>query len=139
MPQAIHKTRLDKSSRSMNLDYARLNFFFRFPPTEPPLVFKPPMPSRRINDIPFPSFSLVINQYSTSNMRLPSYRTSYMLRFHPYPRVKLSQREIMHTVDDRFSLYDIVEDDDSAGPVILDFVRVIFSSSCILTQSSNAA
>ncbi|KAG1757129.1 hypothetical protein EDB19DRAFT_1656001 [Suillus lakei] len=80
------------------------------------------MPSRRINDIPFPSFSLVISQYSTSNMRLPSYRTSYLLRFHPYPRVKPSQREIMHAVDNRLSsLCDIVEDDDSAGPVILDF------------------
>jgi hypothetical protein len=28
-------------------------------------------------------------------MRLPSYRTSHLLRFHPYPRVKLSNREIM--------------------------------------------
>jgi len=25
--------------------------------------------------------------------RLPSYRSSYLLRFHPYPRVKLSVRE----------------------------------------------
>ncbi|KIJ07864.1 hypothetical protein PAXINDRAFT_173229 [Paxillus involutus ATCC 200175] len=25
--------------------------------------------------------------------RLPSYRSSYLLRFHPYPRVKLSARE----------------------------------------------
>ncbi|KAG2350839.1 hypothetical protein BDR05DRAFT_954959 [Suillus weaverae] len=80
------------------------------------------MPSRKINDIPFPSFSLVISQYSTSNMRLPSYRTSYLLRFHPYPRVKPSQREIMHAVNDRpSSLYDIVEDDDSTKPVILNF------------------
>ncbi|KAG1885448.1 hypothetical protein F4604DRAFT_1676013 [Suillus subluteus] len=54
-------------------------------------------------------------------MRLPSYRTSYLLRFHPYPRVKPSQREIMHAVNDRpSSLYDIVEDDDNAGPVILN-------------------
>ncbi|KAG1757083.1 hypothetical protein EDB19DRAFT_1655752, partial [Suillus lakei] len=72
------------------------------------------MPSRRINDIPFPSFSLVISQYSTSNMRLPSYRTSSLLRFHPYPRVKLSQREIMQTVDDRLS-------DQALDLVILDF------------------
>lgn len=80
------------------------------------------MPSRKINDIPFPSFSLVISQYSTSNMRLPSYRTSYLLRFHPYPRVQPSQREIMHAANDcPSSLYDIVEDDDSAEPVILNF------------------
>ncbi|KAG2756391.1 hypothetical protein P692DRAFT_20481240 [Suillus brevipes Sb2] len=80
------------------------------------------MPSRRINDIPFPSFSLVISQYSTSNMRLPSYRTSYLIRFHPYPRVKPSQREIMHAVNDYpSSLYDIVEDEENAGPVILNF------------------
>lgn len=103
------------------------------------------MPSRRINDIPFPSFSLVISQYSTSNMRLPSYRTSYLIRFHPYPRVKPSQREIMvsdtadiistlfltllakHAVNDYpSSLYDIVEDEENAGPVILNFVRVFF-------------
>ncbi|KAG1904656.1 uncharacterized protein F5891DRAFT_753403 [Suillus fuscotomentosus] len=80
------------------------------------------MSSRKVNDIPFPSFSLVINQYSMSNMRLPSYRASYLLRFHPYPRVKLSQREIMHAVNDSpSSLYDIVENDDSVGPVILNF------------------
>ncbi|KAG1757055.1 hypothetical protein EDB19DRAFT_7362 [Suillus lakei] len=80
------------------------------------------MPSRRTIDIPFPSFSLVMSQSSMSNMRLPSYRTSYLLRFHPYPRVKLSQREsLMATVDHRLSnQYDVVED-DSAGPVILDF------------------
>ncbi|KAG1813219.1 uncharacterized protein BJ212DRAFT_418713 [Suillus subaureus] len=28
-------------------------------------------------------------------MRLPSYRSSHMLRYHPYPRVGLSQREIL--------------------------------------------
>lgn len=80
------------------------------------------MPSRRIYDIPFPSFSLVMNQSSTSNMRLPSYRTSHLLRFHPYPRVKLSQREsLMNTVDGRLSnRYDVVEEDDNARPVILD-------------------
>ncbi|KAG2118127.1 uncharacterized protein F5147DRAFT_768263 [Suillus discolor] len=80
------------------------------------------MPSRRVYDIPFPSFSLVMNQSSTSNMRLPSYRTSHLLRFHPYPRVKLSQREsLMNTVDDRLSnWYDVVEEDDNARPVILD-------------------
>ncbi|KAG1795800.1 uncharacterized protein HD556DRAFT_1364252 [Suillus plorans] len=117
------------------------------------------MSSRKVNDIPFPSFSLVINQYSISNMRLPSYRASYLLRFHPYPRVKLSQREIMvsdatniisalfltlvakHAVNDHpSSLYDdIVENDDSAGPVILNFVRVFFLSFCSLIQFSNAA
>ncbi|KAG2039942.1 hypothetical protein BDR03DRAFT_980557 [Suillus americanus] len=53
-------------------------------------------------------------------MKLPSYRTSYFLRFHPYPRVKLSQREITHAVNDNISS-DSVEDDDSAGPVILNF------------------
>ncbi|KAG1854837.1 hypothetical protein DFJ58DRAFT_841318 [Suillus subalutaceus] len=53
-------------------------------------------------------------------MKLPSYRTSYLLRFHPYPRVKPSQHEIMHAVNDNLSS-DIVEDDDSAGPVILNF------------------
>lgn len=81
------------------------------------------MPSRRIYDIPLPSFSLVMSQSSTSNMRLPSYRTSYLLRFHPYPRVKPSQREnLMNTVDDRLSnQYDIVDEDNSARPVILDF------------------
>lgn len=54
-----------------------------------------PMPVRRTDDVLFPSFSLVMSQYLTSDMRLPSYRTSYLLRFHPYPRVKLSNREMM--------------------------------------------
>lgn len=112
------------------------------------------MSSRKANDIPFPSFSLVIDQYSMSNMRLPSYRASYLLRFHPYPRVKLSQREIMvsdatniisalfltlvakHAVNDRpSSLYDIVENDDSVGPVILNFVRVFFCHFVVLFNS----
>ncbi|KAG0707582.1 hypothetical protein DFH29DRAFT_896444 [Suillus ampliporus] len=98
------------------------------------------MPQHKFNDIPFPSFSLVLSQYSTSNMRLPSYRTSYLLRFHPYPRVKLSQREMMvshansipalflillvakQTIDDRLSSEDdVVEDDDSVGPAVLIF------------------
>ncbi|KAG2138687.1 uncharacterized protein EDB93DRAFT_1106263 [Suillus bovinus] len=64
-----------------------------------------------------------MSQPSTSNMRLPSYRTSHLLRFHPYPRVKLSQHEsLMNTIDDRLSnLYDVVEEDDNARPAILDF------------------
>lgn len=79
------------------------------------------MPSRRIYDIPFPSFSLVMSQSSTSSMRLPSYRTSHLLRFHPYPRVKLSQREsLMHTIDDRLSNQYDVQEDGSARPVVLD-------------------
>ncbi|KAG1886017.1 hypothetical protein F4604DRAFT_1675705 [Suillus subluteus] len=67
-----------------------------------------------------------MSQSSTSNMRLPSYRTSYLLRFHPYPRVKPSQREsLMNTVDDRLSnQYDVVDEDNSARPVILDFSDV---------------
>ena len=32
-----------------------------------------------------------LNQMDTG--RLPAYRSSYLLRFHPYPRVKLSARE----------------------------------------------
>ncbi|KAG1793872.1 uncharacterized protein HD556DRAFT_1443254 [Suillus plorans] len=36
-------------------------------------------------------------------MRLPSYRSSHILRYHPYPRVGLSQREI---------LTHIIEEDD---------------------------
>ncbi|KAG1771287.1 hypothetical protein EDD22DRAFT_864199 [Suillus occidentalis] len=73
------------------------------------------MPSRRIYDIPFPSFSLVMSQSSTSSMRLPTYRSSYLLRFHPYPRVKLSQRESL--------MCDVVEEDEDVGarPAILDF------------------
>ena len=68
----------------------RLNFIFRFPHRN-----KNPMPARKTNDLPFPSFSLAMSQYSTSDMRLPTYRTSHLLRFHPYPRTKLSSREIV--------------------------------------------
>ncbi|KAG2367679.1 hypothetical protein BDR07DRAFT_226578 [Suillus spraguei] len=83
------------------------------------------MHSRRIYDIPFPSFSLVMSQSSTSSLRLPSYRTSHLLRFHPYPRVKLSQREsLMNTIDDRLSnLYDIVEE-ESARPDLQEAVEI---------------
>lgn len=31
-------------------------------------------------------------------MRLPSYRSSHMRRYHPYPRVRLGQREILTRV-----------------------------------------
>jgi hypothetical protein len=45
-----------------------------------------------------------------------------------------------HAVNDYpSSLYDIVEDEDNAGPVILNFVRVFFLSSCSLVQFSNTA
>ncbi|KAH7924263.1 hypothetical protein BV22DRAFT_1129975 [Leucogyrophana mollusca] len=55
----------------------------------------------RAPDIPFPSFSFVLSTYS-SQMRLPSYRSSYLLRYHPYPRYAPSQRErLMQTVDER--------------------------------------
>ncbi|KAJ8587797.1 hypothetical protein M405DRAFT_863463 [Rhizopogon salebrosus TDB-379] len=55
-----------------------------------------------------------MNQGSTSDMRLPSYRTSYLLRFHPYPRVKLSNREMM-TIDDRLGAHcDVAEEDETA-------------------------
>ncbi|KAG2062387.1 hypothetical protein BDR06DRAFT_946550 [Suillus hirtellus] len=34
-------------------------------------------------------------------MRLPSYRSSHMLRYHPYPRFGLSQRELLaHTTEE---------------------------------------
>ncbi|OJA17769.1 hypothetical protein AZE42_04857 [Rhizopogon vesiculosus] len=87
------------------------------------------MPVRRINDVPFPSFSLVMSQYSTGDLRLPSYRMAYLLRFHPYPRVKLSNREIMQTIDDRLSSvsaqYDVTKDDGTTGlhPVIFSDIR----------------
>ncbi|KAH7927586.1 hypothetical protein BV22DRAFT_1127279 [Leucogyrophana mollusca] len=36
-------------------------------------------------------------------MRLPSYRSSYLLRYHPYPRYAPSQREqLMQTIDERY-------------------------------------
>ncbi|OAX42223.1 hypothetical protein K503DRAFT_797330 [Rhizopogon vinicolor AM-OR11-026] len=70
-------------------------------------------------------------------MRLPSYRSSYLLRFHPYPRVKLSQRELLKTVDDRLSnqremltchttdrpgnQYDVGEEEDAATPHTIAF------------------
>ncbi|OAX42093.1 hypothetical protein K503DRAFT_797446 [Rhizopogon vinicolor AM-OR11-026] len=59
-----------------------------------------------------------------SDMRLPTYRSSYLLRFHPYPRVKLSNREMM-TIDDRLNrantLCDVAEDEEPAelNPLIL--------------------
>ncbi|KAG1850586.1 hypothetical protein DFJ58DRAFT_432598 [Suillus subalutaceus] len=38
-------------------------------------------------------------------MRLPSYRSSHMLRYHPYPRVGLSQREnLMHITEENDAL-----------------------------------
>jgi len=87
------------------------------------------MPVRRINDAPFPSFSLVMSQYSTGDLRLPSYKMSYLLRFHPYPRVKLSNREIMMTIDDRLhsvsTQYNVTEDYETTGldPLIFSDIR----------------
>ncbi|OJA15405.1 hypothetical protein AZE42_07612 [Rhizopogon vesiculosus] len=61
-----------------------------------------------------------MSQHLTSDLRLPSYRMSYLLRFHPYPRVKLSNREIiMRTIDDRLSStntqYDVAEGEGTTG------------------------
>ncbi|KAG1885997.1 hypothetical protein F4604DRAFT_57051 [Suillus subluteus] len=41
-------------------------------------------------------------------MRLPSYRSSHMLRYHPYPRVGLSQREnLIHITKENDALLHI--------------------------------
>lgn len=37
---------------------------------------------------PYPSFSLVMASMETYPLRLPAYRSSYLNRHHPYPRVK---------------------------------------------------
>ncbi|OAX42683.1 hypothetical protein K503DRAFT_779774 [Rhizopogon vinicolor AM-OR11-026] len=68
-----------------------------------------------------------MSQHLTSDLRLPSYKMSYLLRFHPYPRVKLSNREIMmQTINDRLSStstqYDVAEGEGTTG-----FDPLIFS------------
>ncbi|KAI0780917.1 hypothetical protein BD413DRAFT_15379 [Trametes elegans] len=53
-------------------------------------------------DPPFPSFTLVMTQPYDS-MRLPTYRESHVLRYHPYPRKHPKTSEtLLRRVDHRY-------------------------------------
>ncbi|KAH9854245.1 hypothetical protein C2E23DRAFT_884343 [Lenzites betulinus] len=54
-------------------------------------------------DPAFPSFTLMMNQWNNDTLRLPSYRESLVVRFHPYPRKESkSANALMKTVDYRY-------------------------------------
>ncbi|KAI0831321.1 hypothetical protein BC628DRAFT_1415840 [Trametes gibbosa] len=54
-------------------------------------------------DPAFPSFTLMINQWNNDTFRLPSYRESLIVRYHPYPRKETkSAKALMQKVDYRY-------------------------------------
>ncbi|KAI0670366.1 hypothetical protein C8Q78DRAFT_120093 [Trametes maxima] len=53
-------------------------------------------------DPPFPSFTLMMAQYNNDSLRLPSYRESLVVRYHPYPRKPAKSADLMQTVDCRY-------------------------------------
>lgn len=46
-------------------------------------------------DPPFPSFTLMMHEYQNDSLRLPSYRESLVVRFHPYPRKQSKSEALM--------------------------------------------
>ncbi|EMD34412.1 hypothetical protein CERSUDRAFT_97671 [Gelatoporia subvermispora B] len=68
----------------------------------------------------YPSIDLVLSNGGSDTSRLPSYRSSYLGRYHPYPQTRRRASDrLMQTVDYRYSddeevtfprLYPIVED-----------------------------
>ncbi|OCH89084.1 hypothetical protein OBBRIDRAFT_40048 [Obba rivulosa] len=53
---------------------------------------------------PFPSIDLVLSKAGHDASRLPSYRSSYLARYHPYPQTRRHATDkFMRTVDYRFS------------------------------------
>ncbi|KAI0336554.1 hypothetical protein GY45DRAFT_1238586 [Cubamyces sp. BRFM 1775] len=54
-------------------------------------------------DPPFPSFTTMSIQSQRSDLRLPSYREGFVIRYHPYPRAEKRAQEpdLMQTVDHR--------------------------------------
>ncbi|KAI0647068.1 hypothetical protein C8Q79DRAFT_602519 [Trametes meyenii] len=53
-------------------------------------------------DPPFPSFTLMMAQFNNDSLRLPSYRESLVVRYHPYPRKPSKSTDLMQTVDCRY-------------------------------------
>ncbi|KAI0916336.1 hypothetical protein AcV5_003302 [Taiwanofungus camphoratus] len=59
----------------------------------------------RALSIPYPSFTLAMSMIDLYSNRLPTYRSSHLLRYHPYPRVaRRHDRDdpLMNTVDYRY-------------------------------------
>ncbi|KAI0918202.1 hypothetical protein AcW1_009859 [Taiwanofungus camphoratus] len=59
----------------------------------------------RALELPYPSFTLAMTMIDRSSNRLPTYRSSHLLRFHPYPRVaRRHDRDdpLMNTIDYRY-------------------------------------
>ncbi|KAI0721075.1 hypothetical protein C8T65DRAFT_632149 [Cerioporus squamosus] len=56
-------------------------------------------------DPPFPSFTTMSQEMQSDSVKLPAYRESYLLRFHPYPKTRRHDKvsSLMRTVDYRHS------------------------------------
>ncbi|KAI0636955.1 hypothetical protein C8Q77DRAFT_1154840 [Trametes polyzona] len=72
-------------------------------------------------DPPFPSFTLMMHQYNNDSLRLPSYRESLVVRFHPYPRKESKSGDaLMKTVDYRHEEPQSPAQSDEAPPRVTD-------------------
>ncbi|RPD80083.1 hypothetical protein L226DRAFT_530271 [Lentinus tigrinus ALCF2SS1-7] len=56
-------------------------------------------------DPPFPSFTTVSYELQSDTLKLPAYRESFLLRYHPYPQTRRrnTTASLMKTMDCRYS------------------------------------
>ncbi|EIW60337.1 uncharacterized protein TRAVEDRAFT_63913 [Trametes versicolor FP-101664 SS1] len=67
-------------------------------------------------DPPFPSFTLMMHEYQNDSLRLPSYRESLVVRFHPYPRKQSKSEALMQKVDYRYEEPAPAQDEEVTPP-----------------------
>ncbi|KAI0374908.1 hypothetical protein BV20DRAFT_400886 [Pilatotrama ljubarskyi] len=77
-------------------------------------------------DPPFPSFTLMMNQYSNDSLRLPSYRESLVIRYHPYARKQTKTADrLMQKVDYRYEEPAPVPNEEDTSTLSPDTVEGI--------------
>ncbi|KAI0709252.1 hypothetical protein C8Q76DRAFT_695511 [Earliella scabrosa] len=74
---------------------------------------------RTIDELPLPSFTTMSFELQKDSLRLPTYRESILVRFHPYPQTRRKNvaNPLMQTVDYRSQPQETVEqrEDDTAN------------------------
>ncbi|KAJ3557009.1 hypothetical protein NM688_g1708 [Phlebia brevispora] len=101
--------RRSQEEGSFLIDAALRDAFSSAPLKAIPCRARASMSRSRAPDPPYPSFSLVMTTMDRYYpFRLPAYRSSYMNRYHPYPRVK-RPLDLMQTVDRRHVGLDEIE------------------------------
>ncbi|RDX56757.1 hypothetical protein OH76DRAFT_1395883 [Lentinus brumalis] len=75
-------------------------------------------------DPPFPSFTTMSREMQSDTLKLPAYRESYLLRFHPYPQTRRHDKgsSLMRTVDYRHAEPPVTQEAPEASNSLRDEV-----------------